>query len=128
MPLEVEDQRPVVRARVTIKEGKKEVPVRLVADTGSGRSLALITKSRRHLKPPAEQSKGASVGVVGRTSVVLASTHRVTLGSITVSDVETAWMEAFGLPAVRNIEHLHGILGNRFLADSVCSSITGETG
>jgi hypothetical protein len=88
----------------------------LVADTGSGRSLALIIKSRRHLKPPAEQSVGASVGVVGRTAVVLASTHQLKLGSITVSDVETAWLEAFGVPAVRNIEHLHGILGNQFLS------------
>jgi hypothetical protein len=116
VPLEVLDQRPVVQGKVTVKSGGKVVPVRLVADTGSGRSLALIIKSRRHLKPPAEQSVGASVGVVGRTAVVLASTHQLKLGSITVSDVETAWLEAFGVPAVRNIEHLHGILGNQFLS------------
>lgn len=115
VPLEVVDHRPVVQAMVTVKEGGKEVPVRLVADTGSGRSLALITKSRRHLKPPAKQSKGASVGVVGLTEVVLASTRSLTLGSITASNVETAWMKAFSLPAVRNIENLNGILGNRFL-------------
>jgi hypothetical protein len=39
------------------------------------------------------------------------------LGSVVESNVETAWMEAFGVPAVRNIEHLHGILGNRFMSD-----------
>jgi hypothetical protein len=116
VPLEVIDNRPVVQGKVKVKEGGKEVPVRLVADTGSSRSLALIIKSRRHLKPPAEQSKGASVGVVGLTEVVLASTSLLTLGSIAASDVETAWMDAFGLPAVRNIEHLHGILGNHFLS------------
>ena len=36
VPLEVVDSRPVVRGTVVVKEGGKEVPVRLVADTGSG--------------------------------------------------------------------------------------------
>jgi hypothetical protein len=115
VPLEVVDQRPVVQGRVRVKKGGKEVPVRLVADTGSGRSLALIIKSRRHLKPPVKQSKGASIGVVGVTEVVIASTDLLRLGSIEAADVETAWLEAFGVPAVRNIEHLHGILGNQFM-------------
>ena len=46
VPLEVVDRRPVVRGSVVVKEGGKEVPVKLVADTGSGRFLALITKRR----------------------------------------------------------------------------------
>jgi len=117
VPLEVVDRRPVVRGTVVVKEGGKEVPVRLVADTGSGRSLALITKSRRHLKPPAEQGVGASIGVVGDSTVVLALTQQVRLGSIVARGVETAWMEAFGVPAVRNIENLNGILGNRLLSN-----------
>ena len=116
VPLEVVDRRPVVRGTVVVKEGGKEVPVRLVADTGSGRFLALITKSRRHLKPPAEQRVGASIGVVGNSTVVLALTQQVQLGSIVARGVETAWMEAFGVPAVRNIENLNGILGNQFLS------------
>ncbi len=115
VPLEVVDRRPVVRAAVIVKEGGKEVPVRLVADTGSGRFLALITKSRRHLKPPAEQRAGASIGVVGDSTVVVALTQQLQLGSIVARRVETAWMEAFGVPAMRNIENLHGILGNQLL-------------
>jgi len=116
IPLEVVDRRPVVRGTVIVKEGGKEVPVRLVADTGSGRLLALITKSRRHLKPPAEQRLGASIGVVGDSTVVVALTQQLQLGSIVARRVETAWMEAFGVPAVRNIENLNGILGNRLLS------------
>jgi len=116
VPLEVVDRRPVVRGTVVVKEGGKEVPVRLVADTGSGRFLALITKSRRHLKPPAEQREGASIGVVGDSSVVVAVTQQLQLGSIVARTVETAWMEAFSVPAVRNIENLHGILGNQLLS------------
>ncbi len=115
VPLEVVDRRPVVHGTVIIKEGGKEVPVRLVADTGSSRSLSLITKSRRHLKPPLEQTVGASVGVVGETRVVVASTRRLQLGSIVAEGVDTAWTEAFGVPAVRNIPNLNGILGNRFM-------------
>lgn len=115
VPIEVVDRRPVVRATVVVKEGGKEVPVRLVADTGSGRFLALITKSRRHLKPPAEQRAGASIGVVGDSTVVVAMTQQLQLGSIVARRVETAWLEAFGVPAVRNIENLHGILGNQLL-------------
>ena len=115
VPLEVVDRRPVVRGTVIVNEGGKEVPVRLVADTGSGRFLALITKSRRHLKPPAEQRTGASIGVVGASTVVVAMTQQLQLGSIVARRVETAWMEAFGVPAVRNIENLHGILGNQLL-------------
>ena len=115
VPLEVVDRRPVVHGTVIVKERGKEVPVRLVADTGSSRSLSLITKSRRHLKPPSEQTIGASVGVAGETRVVVASTRRLQLGSIVAEDVETAWMEAFSVPAVRNISNLNGILGNRFM-------------
>jgi hypothetical protein len=114
--LEVVDQRPVVRGTVIVKEGGKEVPVTLVADTGSGRFLALITKSRRHLKPPAEQSLGASIGVVGDSTVVVALTQQLQLGSIVARGVETAWLEGFGVPAVRKIENLNGILGNRLLS------------
>jgi hypothetical protein len=116
IPLEVVDRRPVVRGTVIVKEGGKEVPVRLVVDTGSGSLLALITKSRRHLKPPAEQKVGASIGVVGNSTVVVALTQQLQLGSIVARRVETAWMEAFGVPAVRNIENLNGILGNRLLS------------
>jgi len=116
VPLEVVDRRPVVQGTVVVKEGGKEVPVRLVADTGSSRSLSLITKSRRHLKPPAEQTLGASVGVVGETIVVVASTRRLRLGSIVAEGGETAWLEAYRVPAVRNIENLNGILGNQLLS------------
>lgn len=115
VPLEVVDRRPVVHGTVIVKEGGKEVPVRLVADTGSSRSLSLITKSRRHLKPPSEQTVGASVGVVGKTRVVVASTRRFQLGSIFAEGVETAWMETFSVPAVCNIPNVNGILGNRFM-------------
>ena len=115
IPLEVVDGRPVVRGTVVVKEGGREVPVRLVADTGSGRSLALITKSRRHLKPPTVQREGTSVGIVGDSTVVVALTRQLQLGSILARNVETAWMERFGVPAVRNIENLNGILGNQLL-------------
>jgi len=115
VPLEVVDRRPVVRGAVVVKEGGKEVPVKLVVDTGSGRFLSLITKSRRHLKPPAEQRKGASIGVVGDSTVVVALTQQLQLGSIVARQVETAWMEPFGAAAVRNIEDLNGILGNQML-------------
>jgi len=115
VPLEVVDGRPVVVGTVVVKEGGKEVPVRLVADTGSGRFLSLITKSRRHLKPPSKQREGASIGVVGDSTVVVAVTQRLQLGSIVARGIETAWMEAFGVPAVRNIENLNGILGNQLL-------------
>jgi hypothetical protein len=59
---------------------------------------------------------GASIGVVGQTEVVLASTHQLRLGSIVAKNVETAWMKPFGVPAVRNIGDLHGILGNQSLS------------
>jgi hypothetical protein len=116
VPLEVVDRRPVVRGSVVVKEGGKEVPVKLVADTGSGRFLALITKSRRHLKPPADQRMGASVGVVGDSTVVVALIRQLRLGLVVAREVETAWMEAFSVPGVRNIENLNGILGNRMLS------------
>ena len=115
VPLEIVDRRPVVHGTVVIKESGKEVPVRLVVDTGSSRFLSLITRSGRHLKPPSEQTVGASVGVVGETTVVVASTQRLQLGSIVAKGVETAWMAAFDVPAVRNIPKLNGILGNQFL-------------
>ena len=116
IPLEIVDRRPVVHGTVIVKEGGKEVPVRLVVDTGSGSILALITKSRRHLKPPAEQRVGASIGMVGDSTVVVALTQQLQLGAIVARRVETTWMEAFGIPAVRNIENLNGILGNRMLS------------
>lgn len=116
VPLEVVDRRPVVRCNAIVKKNGKEVPIRLVADTGSSRSLSLITKSARHIKPPADHSEGTSVGVVGRTKVIVASTQRLQLGPIVAEDVETTWVSSQGIPAVRNIPNLNGILGNRFLS------------
>ncbi len=115
-PLEVVDRRPVVEARVVVEAGKKPVPVRLVVDTGSSRYLTLITKSRRQLKPPAERTLGASVGVVGDTLVLVAPVDRLELGSLVMQKVETAWMEPFRIPAVRNIPKLNGIIGNPLLS------------
>jgi hypothetical protein len=115
LPLEVVDRRPIVPGTVVVEEGGKDVPVRLLADTGSSRFLSLITKSRRHLKPPEEQAVGVSIGVAGGTVVAIASTRRLRLGSIVAENVETAWMEAFRIPAVRNIDDLNGILGNQLL-------------
>ena len=116
LPLEVVDRRPVVEGRVVVEAGKKPVPVRLVVDTGSSRYLTLITKSRRQLKPPAERTLGASVGVVGDTLVILAQVDRLEVGSLVMHKVETAWMEPFRVPAVRNIPKLNGIIGNPLLS------------
>jgi hypothetical protein len=116
LPLEVVNRRPVVEALVVVEAGKKPVPVRLVVDTGSSRYLTLITRSRRQLKPPAERTLGASVGVVGDTLVVLAPVDRLELGSLVTQRVETAWMEPFRIPAVRNIPKLNGIIGNPLLS------------
>jgi hypothetical protein len=116
LPLEVVDRRPVVEGRVVVEAGKKPVPVRLVVDTGSSRYLTLITRSRRQLKSPAEHTLGASVGVVGETLVVVAPVDRLELGSLLIQRVETAWMEPFRIPAVRNIPKLNGIVGNPLLS------------
>ena len=116
VPIEVVGGRPVVEGIVEIEEVGKEVPVRLMVDTGSSRFLTLVTKSRRRLKPPPDQRVGASIGVVGETVVSLAPTHRLRLGPIVARELETAWLGAQDMPAVRNIEGLNGILGNRFLS------------
>jgi len=115
LALEIADRRPVVVGTVTVEEGGREIPVRLVVDTGSGRYLTLITKSRRRLKPPPEQTLGASVGIVGEILVAMSPVWRFQLGSSTVENVEAAWMESFRVAAVRNIPKLNGIVGNRLL-------------
>lgn len=115
-PLEIVDQRPLVRGSVVVEDDGREIPVQLVVDTGSGRYLSLITRSKRRLLPPSTKRHGTSVGVVGGTTVVLASTRRLSLGPIHAENVETAWMTAVGVPAVRNIEKLNGILGNLSLS------------
>lgn len=116
VPLDVIDRRPVVQGTAAVKEHSKAVPVRLVVDTGSSRSLSLITKSARHLKPPADHVEGASVGVSGENKVFLASTRRLHIGPIVAEGVETAWFGKLGMPAIGNIPNLNGILGNRFLS------------
>ncbi len=116
LPLEVIDRRPVVEGSVVVETGKKPVPVRLVVDTGSGRSMTLITKSRRQLKPPAERTLSGSIGVVGETLVVVGPVAELRLGTLVTSKVEAAWMEPFQIPAVRNIPKLNGILGNSLLS------------
>ena len=114
LPLEIEDRRPVVRARVRVR-GKRAVPVRLLVDTGSSRYLTLIAGSKRQLKAPADNTRVTTTGVVGDTPVVLGRVARLELGSWVAEAVETAWVEPFRIPAVRNISKLHGILGNPLL-------------
>jgi len=115
VPLEIIDRRPIVRCSTVVKENGKEVPVRLMVDTGSNRALSFITKSARHLKPPSDRTDGESVGVVGETDVVVARTRKLSLGPIIARDIKTTWLRPIGMPAVRNIRELNGILGNRFL-------------
>jgi hypothetical protein len=114
--LEIVDGRLIVDAEVVLETGGKEVDVRLVLDTGSNRYLTLITGSKRRLKPPSTRSVGASVGVVGETLVPTAPLARLTVGSMIMTDLETAWMEPYQIPAVRNIPNLNGILGNALLS------------
>lgn len=116
IPLEVIDRRPVVQGTAVVKEHGAAVAVRLVVDTGSSRSLSLITKSARHLKPPSDRAEGASVGVVGESRVFLASTERLQIGPVVAEGVETAWVGTLGMPAIGKIPNLNGILGNRFLS------------
>ena len=115
LPLEVVDRRPVIEAEVTTEVGKKPTAVRLVVDTGSGRYLTLINGSKRRLKSPRDGSLSASVGVVGETLVVVAPVAQLRLGTGVTERLETAWMEPFQIPAVRNIPKLNGILGNALL-------------
>jgi len=115
LPLEIVDRRPVVTASVVVKPGSKPVPVRLVVDTGSSRYLTLITGSRRRLEPPTDRTLGGSVGVVGSALVVIGPVDRLELGSHVARNVETAWMEGYRIPAVRNIPKLNGVLGNALL-------------
>ena len=116
VPFAVIDKRPVVHGKVVVRDDGKEVPVRLVADTGSSRSLSLITRSARHLKPPADRTSGASVGMVGQSKVVFASTTSLHVGPVRAAGVETAWIASAGVPALNKIPHLNGILGNEFLS------------
>jgi len=116
LPLEVVDRRPIVAAEVVTESGKKPLDVRLVVDTGSGRYLTLINGSRRRLRPPEVRSLGASTGVVGETLVMVAPVAQLTLGSNLTTNLETAWMEPYQIPAVRNIPNLNGILGNALLS------------
>lgn len=116
LPLEVEDRRPVVQGSVTVQAGDKPVPVRLMVDTGSSRSLTLISRSRRRLKPPSEQTPSDSFGVVGQTTVVVAPVARFELGVVVSEGLETSWMDSYQVPAVRNITELNGILGNGLLS------------
>ena len=115
LPLEVIDRRPVVEAEVVTEIGKKPLAVRLVVDTGSSRYLTLISGSRRRLRPPEVRSLGASTGVVGETLVTVAPVAQLTVGTHVTTNLETAWMEPYQIPAVRNIPNLNGILGNALL-------------
>ena len=55
------------------------------------------------------------MGVVGETLVTTAPVARLTVGTMVIENLETAWMEPYQIPAVRNIPDLNGILGNAFL-------------
>ncbi len=114
LPLAIEDRRPIIDARVVVK-GDKVVPVKLMVDTGSSRTLSLLIGSRRRLKPPAGTLASTSLGVTGEVTVQVGRIKRLEISSITLSPAETTWVEPYRVPAARNIEDLNGILGNRFL-------------
>lgn len=114
LPLAIEDRRPVVGARVVVK-GDKVIPVKLMVDTGSSRTLSLLTGSRRRLKPPVETRSSTSLGITGNVDVQIGRIERLEISSITLTNAETTWVEPYRVPATRNIDGLNGILGNRFL-------------
>mgnify|MGYP001824046183 FL=1 len=117
LPMEVVGRRPLVTASVVVKKGEKPVPVNLIVDTGSNRSLSLISRSRRRLKPPAHLKQDKSIGVTGDISVVVGRTARLEMGPLDSTDVETTWVEPYRIPAARNIDDLNGVLGNPLLND-----------
>lgn len=114
LPLEVEDGRAVVRARITIAD-RKPASVRLLVDTGSGRYLTLITGGRRRLEPPPDQGRATSLGIAGATSVSVGQVAKLELGEIVAQDLETAWVEPHQVAATRTIPKLDGVVGNRLL-------------
>ena len=54
--------------------------------------------------------------MVGDSLVVVGPVEGLGLGSLETRRVETAWMEPFRIPAVRNIPKLNGIIGNPLLS------------
>ena len=54
--------------------------------------------------------------MVGQSRVVFASSKRLQVGPVAVAGGETAWIGSSGVPALKKIPHLNGILGNQFLS------------
>jgi hypothetical protein len=115
LPLEVQDGRAVVRARVNVS-GKTTVVATLLVDTGSSRYLTLIAGGQRQLVPPTDQGRTTSVGVTGTTSVKISRVVELELGELVAYDVETAWVEPHQIAAARAIPRLDGVIGNRLLS------------
>ena len=116
MPLEVVSGRPVVEARVVLREGRKPLPVRLLLDTGSNRVLTLIRGSKRQLRPSGATTREDTIGVTGSASVEIGPIESIDMGGVLARRIEVAWMEEFRVAPTRTIPGLNGIVGNGLLS------------
>lgn len=114
LELEIIDNRPIVKARVTTEEGKR-VKVRLLVDTGSGSLISLVIDSSRHLRLPAEARQVRVLGVGGATVAHAGALRELELGGLKISSPQATFVPRYKLPASLRIPRLNGVLGNRFL-------------
>lgn len=87
IPLLFQRGKPVIEAVVSI-DGEKEVPVKLMVDTGGRHNLSLNTNSQKKIFPPGNSIKGIiGIGVQGEFSGAFGRVSRLQLGEFVFRDV-----------------------------------------
>jgi hypothetical protein len=87
IPLFLQMGMPVVEAVVSI-DGEKEVPLKLMVDTGGRHNLSLNTNSQKKIFPPGNSIKGIiGIGVQGEYSGAFGRVSRLQLGEFVFRDV-----------------------------------------
>jgi hypothetical protein len=105
---------PLVRARITNRDGKK-LWADLLVDTGSETVVGLLSDSHPRLRAPEDGEEIRVLGVGGETTARVGTIQRIELGDVVLTQPEATFFVGESLPSEQRIPRLNGVLGAGFL-------------
>ena len=115
LPLSVEDGKAYIDGEV-ITEDDREVPVKLLVDTGSGDAIWLFKDIEKGLGIPSKNfdeflGKGLNGNIFGKRTKI----KSIKIGNFTLEDVKAAFPDLESFSAIKNLGDRNGSVGGEIL-------------
>lgn len=115
LPLQFHQQKPYIKAEITLEDSKKQI-VDLLVDSGSGDALWLFQDTEKELLIPEESFKDfLGYGITGSVYGDRSRIKNLKLSNYSLPDITVSFPDSISLSAVNSFEERDGSIGAQVL-------------